>query len=630
MAIQLGDAVIRVTGDITEFNKSLKTAQKNAQSSFGAIAQGARQVSIALAAAGAAGIAGLGGAVKVAATFEKAITTAAAVTGRSGKEFDQTRDKLSALAKELGQTTVFSAREAANAFVVLGRKGIDVASLSIKELTPLMDLAAGQNISLAESAQLIVSTLKQYNFGFQESARIADVFTAAANNSDTTMQKLSASLPIVGALAAESGVKFEELVTALGVLFDRGIEASTAATGLRRTISTLFNPTKEAQEVFAELGITWDDIDLKTRSLSDIMKTFGDKGMGAAEAFKIFGQRAANTVIVLSGAEEGFDKLNKKIEDSAGSSKKLAEKRLATLEGAFILLTSALEGVIIPLGESLIPLMTKLTEVITPALQGLAKFIEANPEVTQVVTVTAGAISSLLFIIGSLGIALSTILVPVAAFVQAGFELKSIWIVVGNVLKAIAAIFTSTAAAIAAAAAAAIGAWVFAAVSIAREWENFKKFWADVWDGIKSIFKGAVELMTGNWEALIRRVRDGATEIWNTIKALPRELLVQMGLGRVADFLNLPNFASGGTMARSGLAIVGEQGPELVHLPAGSRVDNAETTAGKIGPTFNAPLINVQAVNASSQSDVDGFMQEAGRVVRNALLDAGMPIGALG
>lgn len=46
--------------------------------------------------------------------------------------------------------------------------------------------------------------------------------------------------------------------------------------------------------------------------------------------------------------------------------------------------------------------------------------------------------------------------------------------------------------------------------------------------------------------------------------------------------LSLPHFAEGGVMPTGGMAMVGESGPELVYLPAGSRVVNAAETAGML------------------------------------------------
>lgn len=64
-------------------------------------------------------------------------------------------------------------------------------------------------------------------------------------------------------------------------------------------------------------------------------------------------------------------------------------------------------------------------------------------------------------------------------------------------------------------------------------------------------------------------------------------------------FNNATPYAMGTNFARGGLALVGEQGPELVSLPRGSRVDNASRTAQQLaaaGATYGPMTVNVYGV----------------------------------
>lgn len=55
-----------------------------------------------------------------------------------------------------------------------------------------------------------------------------------------------------------------------------------------------------------------------------------------------------------------------------------------------------------------------------------------------------------------------------------------------------------------------------------------------------------------------------------------------------------PAFAQGGLMARSGMALVGEQGPELVNLPGGSYVHDADSTAAMMGGSEHHIVLDVR------------------------------------
>ena len=65
----------------------------------------------------------------------------------------------------------------------------------------------------------------------------------------------------------------------------------------------------------------------------------------------------------------------------------------------------------------------------------------------------------------------------------------------------------------------------------------------------------------------------------------------------------IPFLATGGIMQSSGLAVVGERGPELVSLPAGARVYNNQDTQRYFNNVNSTP----QAVNVYVNADIDGL-----------------------
>lgn len=66
-------------------------------------------------------------------------------------------------------------------------------------------------------------------------------------------------------------------------------------------------------------------------------------------------------------------------------------------------------------------------------------------------------------------------------------------------------------------------------------------------------------------------------------------------------FSGIPRFGFGGVMAQEGRAIVGEQGPEVVSLPAGARV----TPLGREGDTFNVEINHVDSTEDDIIMDMD-------------------------
>ncbi len=82
-------------------------------------------------------------------------------------------------------------------------------------------------------------------------------------------------------------------------------------------------------------------------------------------------------------------------------------------------------------------------------------------------------------------------------------------------------------------------------------------------------------------------------------------------------------YASGGIMRRAGMALVGEQGPELVRLPAGAQVYNAQQTRSMVSAGL-ALTLNVAAVHVREEADVDRIARRLGDMIETQLSKRGM------
>ena len=83
-----------------------------------------------------------------------------------------------------------------------------------------------------------------------------------------------------------------------------------------------------------------------------------------------------------------------------------------------------------------------------------------------------------------------------------------------------------------------------------------------MWNGITSAFRSAINWIVSKWNNLSFTIPGVDTHI--------------PGVGKVGGFTlntpNIPMLARGGTALRSGLALVGEDGPEFLNLPRGASV----------------------------------------------------------
>lgn len=95
--------------------------------------------------------------------------------------------------------------------------------------------------------------------------------------------------------------------------------------------------------------------------------------------------------------------------------------------------------------------------------------------------------------------------------------------------------------------------------------------------------------------------------------------------GAIGSFI--PGFANGTPFAPGGLALVGERGPELVNLPRGSKVIDAQRTQGMMGGGGGQTVVN-QTINVSTgvqqtvRTEIASLLPQIAEASKRAVLDA--------
>lgn len=441
MVIKVGDAILFIGADTKGLTSGIAGAmsqvKKLGTSITSGMADASRKMGVALTAVGAATTLALGKAVKAAAEYEQAITNAAVVTGEVGNKLDEAKEKLDALASTLGQTTVFTAREAADALGILARKGFDVVNASIADMQPFLDLASATMSDLAFTTDIAASTLRAFGFGASEIQRVTDIFVKGANTSALSMQTLGEAIKFVGPIASAAGVSLEETVALLGQLANKGTVASIAGTGLRRSMVTLLNPSGKFAEVLKRIGLSAEDVSLKLKDIdketkqfrssfkggsdsgsrfAEVLETLKRAGFTTADAMEAFGDRGG--VIIEQLAE--LDKEGKKSIDTikefrkslreSGVASRTAKEQLKTLRGQWTLLKSAVEAVVIGIGKTLLPILTTFATKAAKVTQGIARWVKANSELVGSIAKWVGALGLVALAMGPLLIALPAII----------------------------------------------------------------------------------------------------------------------------------------------------------------------------------------------------------------------------
>lgn len=521
MAISLGDAVVTFRADLTDLNKSIKTATGAMKKNFGALMDVSKQVGTAFTLMGGAIVGGLTGIV---------VSTANAA------------DEIFDMSKKTGMSTEAVSKWA----FALKQSGGDITTLqtAIRGMSNFIDGARQGQSTMVDTLARLNMTVEEFNGLTPEQAflklgeavaQIPDPMTRAAIAQDVFGKSGMAMLPVL----------------------------SEGRAGLQ----SMFDEAQRAGAVFSE----------------------AEAAMG--------------------------DQFN----DALGS------------------LTASLQGAGKEIAITLIPTLIEMIGWIRDTVIAVKDWTQAHPQLT-------GWIVKISAVLGGLMLVLGPILIMIPGIVMAFTAAGPVIAAVGTAFAAIISPIGLVVIAIAAVIAAAVALWYKWDEIVAfleRLWERMKEALAQTlqqlggmiqnameyivwafnhpWDAVTQAWDAAKDYFYSWWETITGWFQSG----WEFIASIVSQIAEainwvgnQIGTGMASD-ANVPQFASGGTMRRSGLAIVGEQGPELVHLPAGSRIYSNSESQKMMGGGGSVNMGGV-TINVNGAQDPKSIVSEISRGLERA------------
>lgn len=347
---------VRLRADASNFNAGIRAAGANAQQLAEGMEQSGRKTSLlttGLAAAGmAAGALGVA-AIKTASDFDASMSGVQAATRASAAEMDLLRQA----AIDAGADTIYSASEAAAGITELGKAGLSTSDILSGGLNGALDLAASEGMDVGEAAELMASTLSQFNLSGQRAADVADALAAGAGNAQGSARDLGMALSQTGGIANSFGISMEEATGFLSAMAREGYIGSDAGTSLKTALIQLNNPTDKAQQLLDKLGITVNDASGHFVGLQNLAGQLQTKMSGLSEAERnaayatLFGNDAfrVGTVLYKQGAD-GIAEWTDKVSQS-GYAAEAASTRTDNLQGDLERLSGSFETLLTNLGE---------------------------------------------------------------------------------------------------------------------------------------------------------------------------------------------------------------------------------------------------------------------------------------
>ena len=340
----------------------------------GFVSKGAKLALLGVAAGATAVVGGIAASVKVAADFESSMAKVGATTGATGKDFDRLRQ----LAKDMGSSTSFSASEAAEGMNFLAMAGLSVDD-TMTVLPKTLKLAAAGGLELGEAADISTNIMSGMGMGVDDLDHIINGLAQTARSSNTNIAQMGQAMKFVAPTAQTAGISFDETAAALGTLASSGLSASVGGNTLNASIRSMLAPSKEAKKELTRMGLSFTDNEGKMKPLVQITDELAEKNLTASQMFELFGAEGARGISLLTSPANRLmlRSLTGSIENVGDVAAEMADRQMNTFEGSMKGLSSAVEGLMITVGEEFIPVLSSLVkDYVTPAIRAFSDFME--------------------------------------------------------------------------------------------------------------------------------------------------------------------------------------------------------------------------------------------------------------
>ncbi len=342
-------------------------------------------LSIASASVATLGIA----AVKTSASFESSMVKVAATMGITVKEIENGSESYKILeeaAQKCGETTKYSASEAADALNYLALAGYD-AKKSAEVLPRVLNLAAAGDLELATASDMVTDAMAALNLETKDLDKYINEMAKTSQKSNTSVAQLGEGTLTVAGTAKLANMSLETMNTELGILANNGIKGAEGGTHLRNIILSLTSPTDAAATALKNLGIKVADNKGNIRDLNDIMTDFNTKLNGLSDEKKtniistIFNKTDISAVnALIKGSGEEFSNLKQEITNCGNAAQEMADTMNSSFEGQTTLLKSQIESIAISTGKKLMPTAKKAVEKISELATSFSKLSDEQVE----------------------------------------------------------------------------------------------------------------------------------------------------------------------------------------------------------------------------------------------------------
>lgn len=450
-------------------------------------------------------------ATKTAADFDSAMSQVSAVSGATGNDLKQLRDK----AREMGEKTKFSASEAAEAMNYMAMAGWKTGDM-LGGIDGIMNLAAASGEDLATTSDIVTDALTAFGLSAEDSGHFADILAAASSNANTNVSMMGETFKYCAPVAGALGYSAEDTAEAIGLMANAGIKSSQAGTAMRTMLTSLQGDVELSGEAFGDVTVATTNADGSMRSLGDILSDLRGyfsqmtESEAAATAEALMGENAMSGFLaVMNAAPADIEKLNNAINNCDGMAEQMAETMQDNLAGQLTILKSQLEELAISFGETMMPVIRDIVSGIQGFVDKLNAMDEGQRRAIITIALVLAAIGPVLITIGKITTEISGVTKGIGLVMEHSKTLAAVAnTVMGGIGKGASTLFGLIAAN-------PVIAIIMAIIAVILLLYNKCEWFRD---GVDSII-GSVVGFFQNFDDNVAKVKEGVTQKLEDIKS---------------------------------------------------------------------------------------------------------------
>lgn len=299
--------------------------------------------------------------------FEKALTNIEGLVGIDHQTVQAWGQEIQATAPKFGVL----ADEATRAMYFITSSGIEASDAMMVLNASLTATQAGLGTTEVV-ADVVTTALNAYGLSADHATEITDQLTVAVREGKAEASDLAVAVGRVVPIASQMGVSFDQVAGSIAAMTLSGAKADEAATQLSQVMNTLLDPSQQAKETLAQVGITAEQLretiskDGLQAGLTELSDAFGGN---VTQMTQVFGNiRALRGMFNLTGkTAEQTASILRQTAAASGETAKAAEIAANSVGGKLDKSLASLNSRMIDVGASVVPFFAGLVDGATAA-----------------------------------------------------------------------------------------------------------------------------------------------------------------------------------------------------------------------------------------------------------------------